>query len=389
MSYLDANETPDNVIPQRRFRFPLTRFGSIERNDDVPYLVKELIPTGGLTVVYGEPKCGKSFWMFDVSMHIALGRPYRGKKVQQGPVVYVALEGGRQFHNRVEAWRQYHRVADGDFYLMTERLDLIADYADLIMSIRQQTATKAPVVVVIDTLNRSLLGSENRDEDMAAYIKAADAMRHGLGCAVVVIHHCGHAENNRPRGHSSLRGAADCEIAVTRDSEAKTISTLVHWMKDGAEGFVTNSKLTVIDLGVDCDGDPINSCIVEPTEPVAAAPPGKPSNHELFMRIFEATLRTRGEDRKPSVNADGEGPTVRAIDLALVRDEYLKTHSADTEDGRAKAYRRAVHSAHEVKGTISIHQDDNGTQWAWRTAKNPVSDIGQPDTPIGVVRPSD
>ena len=33
--------------------------------------------------------------MFDLSMHIALGREYRGKRVQQGSVVYLALEGGK------------------------------------------------------------------------------------------------------------------------------------------------------------------------------------------------------------------------------------------------------------------------------------------------------
>jgi hypothetical protein len=36
-------------------------------------------------------------------MHAALGWPYRDCKVQQGTVVYLALEGGR-----VEAWRQHH-----------------------------------------------------------------------------------------------------------------------------------------------------------------------------------------------------------------------------------------------------------------------------------------
>ena len=48
--------------------------------------------------------------MFDLSMHIALGRGYRGRHVQQGPVVYLALEGGRGFTHRVEAFRRRHRL---------------------------------------------------------------------------------------------------------------------------------------------------------------------------------------------------------------------------------------------------------------------------------------
>jgi AAA domain len=54
-------------------KFHLTRFCDIAITEGVAYLVKDLIPTMGLVVVWGPPKCGKSFWMFDLAMHIALG----------------------------------------------------------------------------------------------------------------------------------------------------------------------------------------------------------------------------------------------------------------------------------------------------------------------------
>jgi len=85
-------------VEPSKARFHLTRFRDIAITEGVAYLVKDLIPNNGLVVVWGPPKCGKSFWMFDLSMHIALGQEYRGRRVQKGPVVYVALEGGRGFH---------------------------------------------------------------------------------------------------------------------------------------------------------------------------------------------------------------------------------------------------------------------------------------------------
>jgi hypothetical protein len=39
-------------------------------------------------------------------LHIARGREYRGRRVRQGPVVYVACEGERGFKARAEAYRQ-------------------------------------------------------------------------------------------------------------------------------------------------------------------------------------------------------------------------------------------------------------------------------------------
>ena len=158
-------------------RFILTRFNKIALSTSSAYLIKDLIPREGLTVVWGPLKCGKSFWTFTVAMHIACGADYRGRRVKQGAVVYLALEGGSGFKNRVEAYRQHHDIADAPFYLITDRTDLIGDHHMLIDAITKQTGNERPVLIVIDTLNRSLVGSENKDEDMARYIAAADAIR--------------------------------------------------------------------------------------------------------------------------------------------------------------------------------------------------------------------
>ena len=163
---------PSKPDETSKARFHLTRFSDIAITEGVAYLVKDLIPAMGLVVAWGPPKCGKSFWMFDLSMHIALGREYRGRRVQQGPVVYLALEGGRGFTHRVEAFRRRHGVIDAPFYLLTDRTDLVKDHKQLIDEIGDQLS---PALVVIDTLNRSLFGSENSDQDMTAYIRAAAA----------------------------------------------------------------------------------------------------------------------------------------------------------------------------------------------------------------------
>jgi hypothetical protein len=69
-------------------RFPLTRFKDVQVGSRRNYLVKGLIPRLGLVIVYGAPKCGKTFWVTDVMLHVALGRDYRGRRVEQGAVIY-------------------------------------------------------------------------------------------------------------------------------------------------------------------------------------------------------------------------------------------------------------------------------------------------------------
>jgi hypothetical protein len=52
------------------------------------------------------------------------------------------------------------------FHLIASLMTLVADHPALIESIKLENPN--PAIVVIDTLNRSLAGSESNDEDMSA-----------------------------------------------------------------------------------------------------------------------------------------------------------------------------------------------------------------------------
>jgi hypothetical protein len=109
-----------------RSRFNPVRFKDIALTCDPPYLVKGLLPREGLIVVWGPPKCGKSFWVFDLALHVALGWEYRGRRVQVGTVCYVACEGEGGLGARSEAFRQrkLEEGADPSFFLL-EAIDTL------------------------------------------------------------------------------------------------------------------------------------------------------------------------------------------------------------------------------------------------------------------------
>ena len=286
----DQHNFGDGEVRESRLR-PVP-FDDIHPNTSRNYLVKGLIPREGLVVAWGPPKSGKSFWTFDLAMHIALGWEYRTRRVAQGSVVYVAAEGADGFKTRVEAFRQHHLAENHGpvpFFLVPAGIDLIGEHRHLIAAITAELGTDCPAVVVLDTLNRSLVGSESKDEDMAEYIRAADMIRATFKCAVIVVHHCG-VDGTRPRGHTSLTGAADVQIAVKRE-QGDGISTRVEWAKDMADGAETFSTLETVEIGIDDDGDPITSCVVVATEAPAPSDTGpklSKNQETVFSILHEA-----------------------------------------------------------------------------------------------------
>jgi hypothetical protein len=356
--------------PPRNRGIHLVPFAEITLSRARRDLVKGIIPRVGMTVVWGPPKCGKSFWAFDLMMHVALGWSYRGRRVHQGAVVYCAFEGQTGIEQRVEAFRQTHLGGESTavpFYLEPVTLDLVRDHVALIAAIRLALGDVIPVAVTLDTLNRSLAGSESSDQDMSAYVRAADAIREAFSCAVIIVHHCGH-DGVRPHGHSSLAGALDAQLAVKRDG-ANNILVEVELMKDGAQGDIIASRLEVVTVGVDEDGDPMTSCVIVELDAAAAqragrsGPRGWPNSLRLVRDATNAALIEQGISHLIA----GSGPQVRAVELRFARAEhkrrYVSAGEGDAAVAERKAWSRNFRDA-EARTLISS-ENYNGQQLVW------------------------
>jgi hypothetical protein len=234
-----------------------------------------------------------------------------------------------------------HEDTDPAFYLLTTRLDLAAQIDELILDIATQTSI-TPAAIVLDTLNRSIGGSESDDKDMGAYVKAADKLREKFHCAVIIIHHCG-TNDKRPRGHTSLTGAADAQIAIARNSSEQVVS-IVEFMKDGPQDTETASRLEVVDLGLDEYGDPITSCVIEPVEGVIK-PNSKrkrlTASQQRALDLLGDVINTAGQI---PATCDHIPPNTRCVPESLWRENCYAGQIAqsDKQDAKQKAFKRAA-----------------------------------------------
>jgi AAA domain len=341
---IKARHTPPEKDPNKKYPYQLVHFNDLRPGLTSPYIVDGLIPLNGLVAVWGPPKSGKSFWTFDLVMHIALGWSYRGRCVEQGPVVYCAFEGAEGFHARAEAFRRTHEIKNIHpwdngpwFYLLASGAKLVRDRKALIESIHGQTDDRPPTVVVLDTLNRSIDGSESKDQDMGAYLAAAEAICDAFDCVVIIVHHSG-IDSSRPRGHTSLSGAANVQIAIRRDA-ARNVIAEVEAMKDGPEGAIFTSRLEVIEVGTDLAGKPITSCAIAPIENAATAKGPKLSGDaKLAFEVLQDLIAESGE----AITSSHAPANTRGVSLSLWREYFYNAHTGDKQGTKKKAFQRAA-----------------------------------------------
>jgi hypothetical protein len=276
-------------------------------------------------------------------MHPALGWNYRGRRVETGTVVYIACEGERGIAARNAAFRQERLSEDDDppFYVLTTRLNLPDEVDALIFDIAAQIPPDPCAAIVLDTLNRSIRGSESSDEDMSAYIAAVDALRDRFKCAVVIIHHCG-IDGTRPRGHTSLTGACDAQIAIKRTETGQILATL-EWMKDGPEGTVLASHLDVATVGYDDNDEPITSCVIVKDDPPAPgkAKSAKPRKLPSYVHVaLEALRKALDRDPKPTPANNGDITAKTVVNVELWRACYYQMTPIKEDDPADKRTRQ-------------------------------------------------
>jgi hypothetical protein len=252
---------------------------------------------------------------------------------------------------------------------MPGQVDLIADAAAVVRDFREQQGDTIPSVVVLDTLNRSLSGSESNDKDMTLYVKAAEEVRKAFGCVCVIVHHCGY-DDTHARGHTSLPAAVDAELSVLRAASSPLLEVTVKQMRDGPEGMVVRSRAQMVSLDPDQNGKPRTSIVIVPEDTAEASLAGTGSKGRpdaagpVLIEALRAAIETKGE----YFVREGKVP-LQAVDQTVVRENFSRRYIDGEEDEKKsahavrQAFRRALQAAVE-RDTIN-GEKVGGRQLLW------------------------
>lgn len=321
---------------------PLRYWNDLDTVTAPDKLIRRLLGTTSLTLVVGEPGCGKSFLVTDAGLHIALGEPWFGRAVTCGAVLYVAAEGHGGLGNRIRAFRDRHDTpADVPFVVVPAAPNLGPDGKDTDAVIAAANAVerrtgKAVVLVVIDTLARTMgTGDENLAADMGRFIMACDRIRLEVGATVLIVHHRPKGQTGA-RGSSALPGACDTIIEVEKREGGRVAK--VTKQKDGADGIEIGFELDVVEIGRDDDGEAITSCVVRPTEDVAKHNPMLSALEKRALSALHNLMVDQGQPAPKGVTF----PNVTVVKLSLFRDalKSIGVTDRDKPDSERSQWRR-------------------------------------------------
>lgn len=302
-----------------RKRFYLVRLNEIVTSPP-DWLIYKFLERESLALLFGDSGTGKSFMAIDMACCIATATPWHGHGVKQGSVVYIAGEGQRGIKRRFAAWgiRYGIDIESAPIFIST----IPASFLDDQSIVEVEAAVDGivaehgnPALIVIDTLARNFGdGDENSTRDMGLFVDAADRIKTRYECAVLPVHHTGHANKERARGGYALKCSLDFECRLERDEDG-TVRLITTKSKDDESPAPKAFRLRSVELPMqDEQGQPVTSAVFDEVpyaEPVTAtAAPGQAGQGknqvqalktlEALYRQYQANIETSDDGRNPA-----------------------------------------------------------------------------------------
>lgn len=214
------------------------------------WLVDKLILNQGRTLVVGEPKVGKSFWVWDLAISICTDKPALDKYTVSKPqrVLVANLEDSEQIQReRIESIAKAKGITEpleNLGILSTQSLKL--DNPDDIAKLRASISEFGPNLVIIDCLVRAHSGSESSSQHVAGILAELTNIKNASTAGIVLIHHT--TKQNKKSVGANVRGSGEafawCDTLIMLQNEKGSIGMSV--THRAAESFTDTLELVKV-----------------------------------------------------------------------------------------------------------------------------------------------
>jgi hypothetical protein len=343
----------EKIPPPRVEVLPQSQWFGAHPATAPPALIKGLLPQTGVATIGGQSGGGKTFLAIDLAVHLIpdcnKGLYIDKYKINRhGGVLYLVLEGKPAFHMRVTAAFEVllnKQLEVGDraklpFSWNTYEPNLFEKGPDELIKLAERDATKMRkdfevdlVAIFIDTMGlAACYESEDKAAQVQKVISGLNRLSDVTGALVIGVDHFGKDQQAGLRGSSAKRGHVETVLAclVDRDRKERPTNHRLRFEKirDGEEGRIIPYRLRTVDWGVDEDGTPVSTCVVqwEPDRP--------PQFRQRETRRPKTNVTLDRAIEEVGLPADPD-----ALRTAFYKHHGGKNHAANT------AWHRAVEAA--------------------------------------------
>ncbi|MEO7192649.1 MAG: AAA family ATPase [Vicinamibacterales bacterium] len=269
----------------------LTSIGDLlaEPDERVDWLVEGMVPAGGIVVMAGKPKAGKSTCVRSMALAIARGSMFLGRSCEEGAVWYFAFEGRRR-DVRAHFRQLGARTSD------PLRVFVGQAPRDVIQALDTLATRERPTAIVIDTMQR-FLRAESTDDyaEMTTLLDHVIGIAQRSGAAIILLHHAGKADRasiDQVLGSTAITGSADSIILLSRGDRYRTIQTVQRVGDDLPETVILLDETTgCVQLGgsrADAERDVMARQLVE-----ALQAADRPLTREEWLEAVEGRRQTK------------------------------------------------------------------------------------------------
>ncbi len=200
-----------------------------EPNEAHKWVLEGRLPAGGLGLLAGKPKAGKSTLARCLAHAVARGEPCLGFTTIRGPVIYLALEEKRAEIR--EHFRALGGTDDEQIFVLCAAAPL-----DALERLRREAETRHPVLIIIDPLFRFVRVHDGNDyATMTAALEPLLVLARETSACVLLVHHLGKGQRNdgdNVLGSTAIFGAVDSALLMKRGLKYRTLLSIQRYGED-------------------------------------------------------------------------------------------------------------------------------------------------------------